>query len=179
MKKRPFLLFVGVLWFGLSQISMAQTWQGHSILFESSNCDIRTSGTTVLRCVGASGREQMNQMSTLIFHCFLGNLTLSLGHAAVNNEVTNYQFEDNKGRVAQGDDQTKVSRVRTGFSEPNSSVPDWIFRNMTDADHISKLSYSLNRLEVQGQFKFLADDQQLFKKFLEFCRINRKFQSER
>ena len=179
MKIRSLPLFIGVLLIGFSQISMAQTWQGHSILFESSNCDIRNSGTTVLRCVGASGRERINQLSTLIFHCFLGNLTLSLGHAAVNNEVTNYQFEDDQGRVAQGDDQTKVSRVRTGFSEPNSSVPDWIFRNMTDAIHISKLSYSLNRLEVQGQFEFSADDQQSFKRFLEFCRINRKLKSEK
>ena len=153
---------------------MAQTWQGHSILFESSNCDVRTSGATVLRCVGASGREQMNQMSTLIFHCFLGNLSLSLGHAAINDEVTDYRFEDNQGRVTHGVDQTKVSRVRTGFSEPNSLVPDWIFRNMTDTDHISKLSYSLNGMEVQGQFEFSTDDQQSFKKFLDFCRVNRK-----
>lgn len=158
---------------------MAQTWQGHSILFESSNCDVRTSGATVLRCVGTSGREQMNQLSTLIFHCFLGNLSLSLGHAAVNSEVTDYRFEDNQGRVAHGVNQTKVSRVRTGFSNLNSSVPGWIFRNMTDADNVSKLSYYLNEMEVQGQFEFSADDQQSFKRFLEFCRINRKLKSEK
>ena len=157
---------------------MAQTWQGHSILFESSNCDVRTAGATVLRCVGVSGREQMNQLSTLIFHCFLGNLSLSLGHAVANNEVTDYRFEDNQGRIAHGVDQTKVSRVRTGFSEPNSSVPDWIFRNMTDTDHISKLSYSLNGMEVQGQFEFSVDDHQSFKKYLEFCRVNRKLRFE-
>ena len=158
---------------------MAQTWQGHSILFESSNCDVRTAGATVLRCVGVSGRKQMNQLSTLIFHCFLENLSLSLGHATVNNEVVKYRFEDNLGRVAQGVDHTKVSRVRTGFSGPNSLVPDWIFRNMTDTDHISKLSYYLNEMEVQGQFEFSADDQQSFKRFLEFCRVNRKLKSEK
>ena len=157
---------------------MAQTWQGHSILFKSSNCDVRNSGTTVLRCVGISGREQMNQSSTLIFHCFFGDLSLSLGHAAVNNEVTDYRFEDNQGRVVHGVDQTKVSRVRTGFSNPNNSVPDWIFQNMTDADHISKLFYSLNGTEVQGQFEISTDDQQSFKRFLEFCRVNRKLRSE-
>ncbi len=158
---------------------MAQTWQGHSILYESSNCDVRTSGATVLRCVGTSGWQQMNQLSTLIFHCFLGNLSLSLGHATVNNEVTNYRFEDNLGRVAQGVDHTKVSKVRTGFSESIDSVPGWIYQNMTDADHISKLSYYLNEMEVQGQFEFSADDQQSFKRFLEFCRVNRKFKSEK
>ena len=158
---------------------MAQTWQGNSILFESSNCDVRTAGATVLRCVGVSGREQMNQLSTLIFHCFLGNLSLSLGHAAVNNEVTDYRFEDNQGRIAHGVDQTKVSRVRTGFSEPNSSVPGWIFHNMTDSDHISKLSYFLSGMEVQGQFEFSTDDQQSFKRYLEFCHVNRKLKSEK
>ncbi len=179
MKNRSLLLFIGVLFIGFSQVSLAQTWQGHTILFESSNCDVRTSGATVLRCVGTSGREQMNQLSTLIFHCFLGNLSLTLGHAAVNSDVTDYRFEDNQGRVAHGDDQTKDSKVRTGFSDPNSSVPRWIFRNMTDADHISKLSYYLNEMEVQGQFEFSADDQQSFKRFLEFCRVNRKFKSEK
>ncbi len=156
---------------------MAQTWQGHSILYESSNCDVRTSGATVLRCVGASGREQMNQLSTLIFHCFLGNLSLSLGHATVNNEVTNYRFEDNLGRVAQGVDHTRVSRVRTGFSESINSVPGWVFQNMTDENHTNKLSYFLNGKEVQGQFEFSTDDQQSFKRFLEFCRTNRELQS--
>ena len=179
MKNRPILLFIGVLLIGFSQVSMAQTWQGNSILFESSNCDVRTAGATVLRCVGVSGREQMNQMSTLIFHCFLGNLSLSLGHAAVNNEVTYYRFEDNQGRVAHGVNQTKVSRVRTGFSNPNSSVPDWIFRNMTDASQISKLSYYLNGMEVQGQFEFSADDQQSFKRYLDFCCINSKLRFEK
>ena len=121
----------------------------------------------------------MNQLSTLIFHCFLGNLSLTLGHAAVNSDVTDYRFEDNQGRVAYGDDQTKDSRVRTGFSDPNSTVPRWIFRNMTDGDYISKLSYYLNEMEVQGQFEFSADDQQSFKRFLEFCRVNRNLKSEK
>ena len=179
MKKRPFLLLISVLWLGFSQVSMAQTWQGHSILHESSNCDVRTSGATVLRCVGTSGWEQMNQLSTLIFHCFLGNLSLSLGHATVNNEVIDYRFEDNLGRVAQGVDHTKVSKVRTGFSESIDSVPEWIFRNMTDENHTNKLSYFLNGKEVQGQFEFSTNDQQLFKIFLDFCRVNREFQSER
>ena len=179
MKNRSLLLFIGVLLISFSQVSMAQTWQGRAILFESSNCDVRTSGTTVFRCVGVSGREQMNQSSTLTFHCFLGNLSLSLGHATVNSEVTDYRFEDNQGRAAHGTAQTKVSRVRTGFSHWDSSVPDWIFRNMTETDHISKLSYSLNEMEVQGQFEFSANDKKLFKRFLNFCRNNREFQSEK
>lgn len=177
MKNKSLLLFIGVFLIGFSQYSMAQTRQGHSILFESSNCDVRTSGATVLRCVGASGWEQMNQMSTLIFHCFLGNLSLSLGHAMVNNEVTNYRFEDNLGRVAQGVDHTKITNVRTGFPRSINSVPRWIFQNMTDENHTSILSYFFNGKEVQGQFEFSTDDQQLFKKFLDICHTNREIQS--
>lgn len=178
MKKRLLLSFFGVLFMGFSQVSVAQTWKGHSILYASSNCDIRTSGSTVLRCVGTSGREQMNQRSTLIFHCFLGDLSFSLGHATVNKEVTNYRFEDNLRRVAQGVDHTNFSKIRTGFSESINSVPGWIFRNMTDENHTYKLSYFLNGKEVQGQFEISTDDQQLFKKFLDFCRINRGLQIE-
>ncbi len=151
------------------QVSVAQIRLGNNLLHESDNCDIRTSGVTVLRCGGISGRSEFNLQATLIFTCYLGRMSLSLGHAAVSDEVLDYRFEDNQGGSKHSNDHTMVSNVRTGFTEPKSSVPRWIYRNVLDPRPISRLYFFLNGDEVSGQFQFNATDHDLFVKFMKYC----------
>lgn len=150
----------------------AQTRVFGTIDHVTRNCDIRTSGVTVLRCVGRSHNsndQSRMQMATLIFKCSMNKLSMSLGHAAVVDEVRVYTFEDNQSQVERNDGHIRVSKVRTGFTDSRSAAPRWIYLNVTRPVSIESLNFSLNGGEVEGEFQFDASDRRLFLMYFAMC----------
>ncbi len=138
----------------------------------ANNCDIRTAGLTVLRCSGRSYNSQspsQTQMATLVFACIRNKLSISLGHAGVADEVLSYAFTDSQQRDKKSDDHSRISRIRTGYSDSNSAVPHWIYFNVTHHNPIDWLRFSLNRGEVAGEFNFDTSDRRLFLMYFAIC----------
>ncbi len=169
------LILISVICMSLSAYTergYAQLRLGNEILHQSTNCDIRKSGLTALRCAGSSHRRgQFNteQMATLIFTCNKGYLSVSLGHAMVEDEVKKYRFENDKGQSKGNDDHIRVSKVRTTFAEPRNTAPRWIYQNVTDQEQMTRLYFWLNDSEINGEFQFDSHDSVLFSKFSQLC----------